>query len=99
MKKFVVLLGLVTVLFASCAQSKILTVTVNDVPSEVTFKPVGWATLDEKNPDVKYNVSVGNVVWSVLLAETIVAPVVLTGWYLFEPDYVKTDKARIVGAE
>jgi len=62
MKKFVVLLGLVLVLFASCAQSKVLTVNVNDVPSEITFKPVGWATLNEKNSDVKYNVSVGNVV-------------------------------------
>lgn len=99
MKKFIVLLGLVLVLFGSCAQSKVLTVNVDDVPTSATFKPIGWATLSDRNPDVKYKVSIGNVVWSVLLCETLVVPVVLTGWYLLEPDYAKSNPAHVVGAE
>lgn len=99
MKKLIVLLGLVMVLFASCAESKVLTVNVKDIPTQATFEPIGWANLDEKNPDITYKVSVGNVVWSVLFCETIIVPVILTGWYLFEPDYVKSDTTHIVGAE
>lgn len=48
--------------------------------------PYGWANMDTKVPGVHYHVSVGNVVWSVITFETVVVPVVLTGWYLFEAD-------------
>ena len=49
-----------------------------------TFVPVGIADENEKrNPAVRYEISVGNIVWSVLLSETIVVPIVLLGWYLW----------------
>jgi len=50
-----------------------------------TFKQYGFANLEERNPKVRYEVSMGNVVWSAILCETVVAPIVLLGWYLYEP--------------
>ncbi len=46
---------------------------------------VGIFTLDEKDPDVCYTVIVGNVVWSVLLVETLVFPVYFVGFSIMEP--------------
>jgi hypothetical protein len=49
---------------------------------------VGVFTLDERDPDVCYTVIVGNVVWSVLLIESVVFPVYFVGFSILEP----TDK-------
>jgi len=43
------------------------------------------ANIDEMNPKVYYRVSAGNIVWSILCSETLLVPVILTGWYLWEP--------------
>lgn len=50
------------------------------------------------NPDVEYDVVIGNVVWSVLLVHTIAAPVILVGWYLYEPVGPKENSNAPVGA-
>lgn len=41
---------------------------------------------DAKDPNVKYSLIVGNVVWGVLLAETIIAPIYFFGFSIKEPD-------------
>ncbi len=70
-----------------CAEKK--TLIIDD--KYVVVEPYGWANEESlKNDSVVYNVSIGNVVWSVILCETIVAPLVLTGGYLYEPVKVKT---------
>lgn len=38
-----------------------------------------------KSEKMCYEVSIGNVVWSILLIETIVAPVYFVGWSLWNP--------------
>ena len=43
----------------------------------------------KKSDKVCYEVSIGNVVWSVILFETIVMPIYFIGWSLFEPVSVK----------
>ena len=40
---------------------------------------------DKKSPDIEYRVIVGNVVWSIILCETIVAPIYFIGFSLYEP--------------
>lgn len=45
----------------------------------------GLITRDKKVDGVHYEVSTGNVVWSILLAESIVAPVYFLGFSLYEP--------------
>ena len=39
----------------------------------------------KKNENVEYDWIVGNVVWGILLIETIIAPVYFFGFSLFEP--------------
>lgn len=38
-----------------------------------------------RNPNVEYRLIVGNVVWSVILVRTIIAPVYFIGFSLYEP--------------
>jgi len=40
---------------------------------------------DEKDPDIEYELVVGNLVWGCLLVETVVAPVYFFGFDLYEP--------------
>ena len=81
MNKVRILMLLMLIINISCADSK--TFEING--KQVTVEPYGWADLDKKNKNIRYETNVGNVVWSILLCQTIVAPVVFTGWYLFEP--------------
>lgn len=69
-------------LAVSCADSK----TFNIEGQEVEAKPYGWMNRTERKIEgVEYKVCVGNIVWSVVLVETVAAPVLFTGLALFEP--------------
>lgn len=74
MKKILVCLML-AVMLSACARG----MNVNGKYED----PQGVFT--DRNPKVQYKVSVGNVVWGVILFETIIAPVIIFGWYLWEP--------------
>ncbi|PJB09480.1 MAG: hypothetical protein CO120_09845 [Gammaproteobacteria bacterium CG_4_9_14_3_um_filter_38_9] len=43
----------------------------------------------QKSEKICYEVSVGNVVWSIILVQTIVAPVYFIGFSLFNPVTIK----------
>ena len=88
MNKVTILMLLMLIINISCADSK----TFEIDGKQVTVEPYGWADLGGKNKEVKYKANVGNVVLSIIFCQTIVAPVVLTGWYLFEPIELKTIK-------
>jgi len=81
MKKIIAIILASALVFASYANSKVL--TINGKAQEV--KPYGWANEETKNDKVLYHVSVGNVVWSIIGIENVIMPVVLTGWFLYEP--------------
>lgn len=87
MKKLIILLFTV-MLFASCAETEMFQVK-NEQTGQVSIikaKPYGWANASTvKIPGVTYQVCAGNVVWSILLFETVFAPVFLTGWSFYEP--------------
>lgn len=52
----------------------------------VTYDTYGLFNADEKkNPDIEYRLIVGNVVWGVILFETIAAPIYFFGFSIFEP--------------
>jgi hypothetical protein len=87
MKKLPLIL-LAVFLLTSCAQSRVLTIG----GQETVVKPYGWANAKaRKNENVVYETSLGNVVWSIFGFQTIVLPVWLTGWQLFEPVKVKPE--------
>lgn len=51
-------------------------------------------SVTKKNPNIQYEVSVGNVVWSIILIETVVFPVYFVGFSLFNPIGPKTDESQ-----
>jgi hypothetical protein len=62
--------------------------------TEFTANPYGWMTKEEKIPGVEYELCSGNIVWSCILSETVIAPVLLTGVGLYEPvNYVEPNVA------
>lgn len=81
MKKFLLILTLCFVV-CSCADDR----TFMDAQNKpFKAKPYGWINPSDKMPGVEYELSIGNVIWSVIFSQTIVAPVILTGYYLYEP--------------
>ena len=73
-------------ILTSCASSE--TFIING--EKTVVRPYGWANKQSrKNENIIYEVSVGNVVWSILGFETVVLPVWLTGWQLYEPVRLK----------
>lgn len=64
----------------------------------ITYDTYGLFNKSEKkNPDIQYEIVVGNVIWSIILIETIVAPVYFLGFSIYEP-VGKKDPNRIIGA-
>jgi hypothetical protein len=64
------------------------------------YPTVGLFTWNERSKDVCYSVSVGNTIWSIILVETIVAPVYFVGWSIMNPERMKrspTDDCSIDG--
>lgn len=93
MKKLLVLLVMALAMFTSCADSK--TFKKADGTSFVA-EPYGWGNYQAKRIEgVIYEVNVGNIVWDVVLFETIIVPVWLTGWELYEPvSYVEPNVVK-----
>jgi hypothetical protein len=87
MKKLFAIFGALMILMASCADSMTFNTQDADtgVTQTITAEPYGWMNQHKKIEGVEYQICVGNVVWDILLCETIVVPVVLTGVALYEP--------------
>lgn len=81
MKKFIcniMVIILILSMIIACGDSKVI--------DGVDYETYGFINKDEvKNPKIKYQVITGNVVWGILLCETIVAPVYFFGFSLHEP--------------
>lgn len=84
MKKIlsVIAIAIVGIVLTGCADSK--TFKKSD-GTEFTAKPYGWMDKGEAIEGVNYKLCKGNLVLSVLLGETVAAPVLLTGLELWEP--------------
>jgi len=99
MKKIVniILAVAVLALMSGCAEKK--EVTTNDGNKSVTRTYVQYGLFDEnkRNPNIEYEVSIGNFIWGVLLCETVIAPIIIFGWYLYEPVGPKVTDPNLVG--
>lgn len=82
------LIILIIIFLSSCSDSKVLNVNGQNR----LFETYGLANEERiKNDSVYYEVSVESVVWSIILCETVIAPVYFIGWDLYEPKSVKTE--------
>lgn len=64
---------------AGCADNKVINGT--------TYETYGLLNRDEvRDPNIVYTISTGNVIWGILLCETIVAPLYFFGWSIYEPE-------------
>lgn len=74
-------------LFTSCAEPK----TFKDKSgNQFTAEPFGWANENSQMKDtVVYEVNAGNIIFSIIFSETVIVPVILTGWQLYEPVRLK----------
>lgn len=91
MKKLLILL--LTVLLMSCADSKTFEKADG---TKFVAEPYGWANYQSKKiKGVIYEVNTGNIIWDILMVETVFVPVWLTGWELYEPvSYVEPNISK-----
>jgi len=84
-----------------CGDDKYVCYNVDGKAECHTFEQFGLFDAGKlENPNVEYDAVVGNVVWAVLLCETIVVPIVVVGWYLYEPVGPKNmDLVGVLGAK
>ena len=98
MKKVISVLCVACMLaLISCGDDKDILVKNKDGKMKnKTFQQYGLFDQDElKDPRVQYKVIPGNVVWAVILSETVIVPIILIGWYLWEPKCGKEDLEEI----
>jgi hypothetical protein len=60
----------------------------------VEVVPYGVFTQDEKQPGIQYRVCKLSVVFGVIFSETVITPVYLFGWELYEPVGKKVSKIK-----
>ena len=93
MKKLIILI-MSALMICSCAESKKFRKQDGSV---FTAEPYGWANYQtNKIEGVKYKINAPNMVLSLIFVETIIAPVLITGYNLFEPVfYTESDTTEI----
>ena len=78
-KLFTILLVLVMLIsFTACGDNKWI-----DKKEYGTYGLFNESNM--KNPNIKYHLIIGNIVWSIILVETIIAPIYFLGFSLYEP--------------
>ena len=94
MKKILSVLLVISFLFVfGCGDSKIIKIPSNTTTgnNNVEFGTYGlFNQNDNKNPKIRYRIIIGNIVWSVILVETIIAPLYFIGFSMYEPAGLKT---------
>lgn len=82
MKKLLLLA--LTLMIVGCADEKTFQKADG---TTFTAEPFGWMNTSKKIEGVRYDINPGNIVWSIILGETVIAPVLFTGLALWEPVY------------
>jgi uncharacterized membrane protein len=78
MKKLLSLFIIGALLLTGCADNKVI--NGNEYS---TYGLINEST--KKNPNIMYEISVCNVIWGVLLVQTVIAPLYFFGFSIYEP--------------
>lgn len=85
MKHLIVFVIIVSMFLVGCGQSKKIDgVTYNTVGLAEMYGPKNVVGSDFSE-DVQYEICWGNVIWAVILCETVICPVYFAGWSLYNP--------------
>lgn len=87
MNKSIMLIVALGVLLASCGKPQYLGEPNKSRVLYPTYGLFNEGTSKSKN--VCYEISVGNVIWSIVLVETVVFPVYFVGWSIYNPVRMK----------
>lgn len=95
MKKIIIAALLVSLL-AGCGQPRVLTVDgkAKEYPTYGLFNQNA-----SKSEKVCYDISVGNVVWSIIGFDSVILPVYFAGFSLFNPVGVKNAEGKCPGID
>jgi len=87
MKRFIVLCISTVIIFSGCGVPKTI--------DGVEYKPVGIFSkiipenfsknLSNYSESIQYEICVGNLIWGIILVETIIAPIYFFGFSIFNP--------------
>ena len=80
MKRFTYIIVIIMMIFSltGCGDSKVF--------NNIKYETYGLFNKEEnKNPKIKYKIITGNIVWAIILSETIVAPIYFVCFDLYEP--------------
>lgn len=93
MKKLFGLLLIAIIALSSCADSKTFERADG---TKFVAEPYGWANYQSKKIEgVTYEACFENIVWDIVTIETVIVPVWLTGWELYEPvSYTEPDVTK-----
>ena len=81
-----------SLLVVGCGDSKTICIPESYTPNTGCheFQQYGLFDANElKNRDIEYKVVWGNIFWSIVGFENVLLPVILLGWYMYEPVGVK----------
>ena len=89
MKKIIsiVLILCMAVIFSGCGDSKYI--------KGIEYDTYGlFNKEDMRNENIEYRLVIGNVVWAIILIETVVAPIYFIGFSLYEPVGAKSNSIK-----
>jgi len=82
MRKFLIIFALALSLI-SCGNDKTI--------DNKNYQTFGIVNQDiARDPNIVYEISAGSVIWGIILSETIIVPVYIIGWDLWQPVRAKS---------
>lgn len=95
MKKLMIIGIVLVFLVSACGDSKELCFDKDDPESCQEFETYGFIDRDDLKDDrIRYKLVKGNIVWSILLSESIVGPILLLGFDAYEPVSIKKGEMK-----
>lgn len=85
MKRALVLVAIVALLAAACANEQTIDGKVVESIGLVNQAPMNVVGIAHPVPCVDYQIVWGNVIWGAVLVETVIAPIYFYGFSMFEP--------------
>jgi len=90
MKKFVALILITSILAIGCGQSKVIDGKTLDTVGLISMN----VDVGNYSNKVHYEPCWGNIIWGVILIETIIAPIYFFGFSMFNPICIKESETK-----